>query len=283
MTARLLLILTVLSALLAPVALLRADDKPAPPALALTDEDPITLFQDLNQLAIIGALKLTDEQMAKICDLYTGKDGWFAQLQKNDTIAKLRAFRARMVRGEAVSLDELGALNTLVLGALQQNDFLDKIAKILTPDQMAELEQPFRRQMQAAAAKAGQAPVEPLLTQIATFRGMDDEVWVTETNKIADDVAAAAGAKGTPPYDQTRRDFVEFLNRVRRMNDKQFAEGQKELLENLKALVPKEYIPRTGNEAATKELHRPATMMLFLSPRMCVLMQEMRAARAQPK
>ena len=283
MTTRHLPPLAVMLAVFAPLALACADDVPPAPAPTLAVEDPITLFQDINNLAIVSTLKLTDDQMAKIIDLYAGKDGWLAKLLQNDMLTKLRGLRGRLIRGETVSLEEFGQMNQAVLGTLQQNDFLDKLAKLFTPEQLADLEQPFRRQMQAAAAKAGQAPVEPLLNQIAGFRGADDENWVTETNKIADDVAAAAGAKGTPPYEQTRRDFVELLNRVRRMNDKQFAEGQKELLENLKLLVPKAYVPKTGNEAVTKELHRPATMMIFLSPRMYGLLQEMRAAHAQPK
>jgi hypothetical protein len=277
-TYRRLLPLVALCAILAPASRLLAEDIAPVPVAAMSD--PLTLFQDLNQLAIINGLKLTDDQLAKIIDLYAGKDGWLSQLLRNETLAKLQALRARLIRGEDVSMEEFGQINQAVLGAVQQNTFLDGLAKVFTAEQMADLEQPFRRQMQAAAAKAGAAPVQPLLNQLGAFRGLDDENWVTETNKIADDVAVAAGAKGTPANEQTRRDFVEFLNRIRRMNDKQFAEAQKELLENLKLLVPPAYVPKTGNEATNKELRRPATMMIFLSPRVYVLLQEMRAARA---
>ena len=279
---------------------------PAEPAAPTTTApqplDAATLAQDLALLVRLANVEFTEAQLDKLLALY--KAALAAQPAVLDTRAAARtarrasldlteqevktltSIRERLIAGGMVSPHELQVGMRMVGGkragsylsvGLSNANILSQIPTILTPDQIAELVRP--RKSRVKARKQPGPIVEPILARIVKLREADDDHWAAGVEEIATSGAAQAGEPDSDAYKQTHENLMECFGHIRKMDDKQFAEGQKEILENLRALFPEDYDPSVDVAVGARQT-RQALTVVFLSTRTPVLLQEMKLAHA---
>jgi hypothetical protein len=273
-----------------------------PVAAAPQPLDAATLAQDVTLLMRIAGIDLTDEQLDKLLAIYQA--AYNAQPAELDARAAARArrrakldlteleikqittVRERLIAGGVVAPHELqvawravGAKRTtefLPVG-LRNNDLILQIAAVLTADQVAGLMRPLKNQIRAR--KQPGPVVEPVLARLTKLRDTDDEHWAAGADEIAKSAAVQAGTPTSDAYKQTYQNLMDCFSHLRKMSDMQFADGQKEILENLRVLFPADY-DATTEVALTDRQKVQILTYIFLSTRTPVLLQEMKQARA---
>ena len=245
---------------------------------ALLSYDHGMLIQDIALLSQLSNIKLTDAQLDQLAKLYP--------LCDDATVRMLNDVRSRLLRGEAVTMQEyiagwqaVGKNWPLLTKPTDPAFLVAAVEKILTPEQINILASPFRPFIEFVTGAKG-PHVEPILQRLKTLRdNADAPTWAAETELLAEEIALSAGPRDTDAYRHCRSDMVAFIAKVHEMNDVQFAAAQGQLTENLRALVPKYYVPGPGGPITDEQRHTVVSGM-FLAPRMPTLLREMKQARA---
>ena len=240
--------------------------------------DHATLIQDIALLSQLGNIKLTDDQLDQLMKLYPFCD--------DDTVKMLNTVRARLLRGETVTMAEyvagwqaVGKNWPTLSRPTDPMALVAAVEKILTRDQINILASPLRPFIQFITGQKG-PQVEPILQRLKALRdNADGPTWAAQTELLAEEIALSAGARDTDEYKHCRGDLVAFIAKVHDMTDVQFAAAQAQLTENLRALVPKYYVPVPGGTITDEQRHAMVSGM-FLAPRMPTLLREMKQARA---
>lgn len=241
---------------------------------------------DMQVLGSLAPLQLTDPQLTSLAAVYKQQavkpvDPALVQA----ATAKIEDLRARFLSGAitAVPPAEEEAMGKLVQAAFaqfsqspqpQDKPFTELspqetlIWGILTPTQRSLLL--GRGDSQAATRRAFEV--------IGKLRGADEQTWATARDRLATCLTAGVDE---PARENRRQMVADFLNRLRRMSETEFADKQKVLGEELTALLPPglnlaqalaEFEPRLIHEALAPSL---------LNPRTPALVEEMQAARAK--
>ena len=271
----------------------------ATPAAAPGTLDAETLAQDLSLILRLSAIGLTDDQLDKLLALYkttfntppaeldakaAARAARRAKLDLTDQeIKTLTSVRERLISGGMVAPHELQVAWKMVGGKRAANylpggllnaSLIVQVQAILTPDQLEKLVRP----VQLKVAKQPGPMVTPILARLTKLRDADDEHWAAGVEDIAISAAAQAGQPDSDAYKQTYQNLMECFAHIRKMDDKQFAEGQAEILENLRVLFPADYDPR-ADVVPTARQTRQILTVVFLCTRTPVLLQEMKQAR----
>jgi hypothetical protein len=252
-------------------------------AASAAPADISTLAQDIMSLNVLASLNLADAQIDQLLAVYRSPTPPAAP-PAPATVKLLQGIREELIEGKPVDPLELTTAWQLIgrkrfaqAGPTLPDETADRILRVLTPAQLRTLMRPGGNR---AGVRRGVAPqVEPILQRLKVLRDNgDDEAWARETHNLAASIAAEVGDEGSDAYKQECANLADFFHRVHGMNDKQFADGQKELLENLRALVPEGYSP--GPAAVYTDVQkRTVVATTFAAPRMPLLLQEIKQAR----
>lgn len=253
-------------------------------------------YMDVEILMRIAALELSDAQLQALAAFYQEHPFAPPDLKLVEAVAdKVEAFRLRLISGTPTKPEDMQALGQEMQAAFTQFNpmaELGKTVKELTVDEK-ELWGMLTQKQQAALLQtvptvppglAQVDPAHPPLTMLKRLRDIaDDQEWVKERDRLAQALAAAAGAEGTPERENRRRMFVEFFNRVEQMPEADFVAKLNELGAELAALLPAGADAALALAEADPTRIHMALLFTFLNPRYPVLLHEMQAAKAKAK
>lgn len=279
------LIAVFVSALLLATAC-QAQDK-APSAHMLCVARVMEALRDMQVLGVLVALQLTEAQTKSLAAVYQqfpvpAADPALVQ----EAAAKIEQIRGRLVSGTLTDMAPLQSPEMQKLLAAVFGDFghrpdqaeqpvteltaAEKLVwAILTPAQQGRL---FGGgDMRLAGARA--------MDVLGRQRTADGPTWTAFRDHLAEAIAAGAGAAGTPARDNSRRMFVDFLDRLRKMSAADFAAKQQELGSEIAALLPPGFdLVNLAAEFDPGGVH-VALGMSLLHPRAPALLEEMQAGR----
>ncbi len=243
-------------------------------------------WMDIALLMQVGQLNLTDAQLQAFAALYEqhppGKPDLAVVQEAAD---KLEAFRRDMLAGGQQKPDDWEAMGKLIQAAFAEFNRGTDTGKTaeLTPEEKLVWGLLAPEQQGKLLGGADPAAMErSALSVLKQLRTLDQAAWPEKRDKLANLLAAGAGAEGTPARANALQMGLDFLNRVRDMTDAEFAQKQKELGAEAATLVP----PGANLSAVLLEfdpsaLHQ-ALRGTLLNPRAPRLLQEMQATRAKP-
>ncbi len=139
------------------------------------------------------------------------------------------------------------------------------------------------RQAAANNQKFEQAAADRALKTIGKLRQADDQSWTASRAALANALSSAAGAEGTLQRDNSRRMFVDFLNRIRKMPDAEFARSQGELSAELAALMPAGGSLTVAMAEVNPSQVQGALAATLLHPRAPQLLEELLASKPKPQ
>ncbi len=235
----------------------------------------LSLAQDVMLLVQIEPLRLSQDQVAALLDIYRGDEA----TQQIEAIDRVLSFKERLLRGEQVSPVELrDALSLLREGRgrqTKQNDKkLDRVLDVLTDWQKTLLGGGILRF--AGRAGRGRYADELAVGVLVGLTRVPEQQWPEVRSQRAQCVAGAA--TGTDPK-QVEEAVGEFLDRVHAMDENEVRAKADELVEEANALattpIPVLMLLRSVDE---QEVRRRAAQ-LFLNPVLPSLLDEMAEAR----
>lgn len=256
------------------------------------------LAEEIWTLQQLNALALTDAQITAILGLYTRQEPE-TPTELKPILDKLQTVRDTLLTGATIPAGDLNALFTEYRQALQQgrgggregrnreaqpeaaSPLALAIWEQLTPTQKAALLGDVR---QAAAnnQKAERQAADRAVRAIGRLRGGDEAAWTANRDRLASCLSAGAGAPDSPARKNSRSMFGDYLDRIRKMSDVDFANKQEELASSLLALVP----PGSSLTVAMAEFDtrqiQSAMQSSLLSSRAAALLEELQAKRAKP-
>ncbi len=265
------------------------------------------LLEEIYLLQRIVPLALTDVQLEAVLGLYD-KYPSAAEPEQDQVVAKLQEIKRRLLGGTPLVATDLATLRDLMRQAYRGRRGEDNTPPppggapgaapappATGPFALSSLEQAlwdqFTPQQRAVLLgdvrgpaannqKADVALSKRAMVQVAELRQLDDPRWPAERDRLATALAAGAGEAGSAQVDNSRKLFVDFLERVRRMSGADFANRQDELAAELLALLP----PHTNLIVALaeydKKLVHDAMSASLAHPRAAELLRQMKAARA---
>lgn len=201
---------------------------------------------DYDVLSRLIALKLTDAQLQALAAVYQQFPVAAPPLAIMEDVARqAEAIRAKLLTepaGEAVTQAEMMVLQKAIAAALGQplNDPQpgEEFSVVLRPQELAVwgVLTPAQRGQVLNCGDA-RATAHRALDLLGRLRDSDDTTWAKTRDALADALAAGAGAVGTAARDNARVLLLEFLNRLRRMPEGDFARQREELSTNLALLL----------------------------------------------
>lgn len=249
------------------------------------------LGEDIMVLYRVVPLRLTDEQLEAALEAYredAAAGGEAASAEK-----QLAAMRERLIGGTPLVATDLATLRELWRSAARSGRGRERGAEAaptalspLAAKLWGLLDQTQRaallgdvRQAAANNQRFDRAAATRALETIGRLRQLDEPTWRASCDRLADCLCAASGAPGSPARDNSRRMFLDFLARLRKMPAADFSGRQTELSAELCALMP----PGSSLTAAMAEfeprLIQTAMEASLLHPRAPALLAEIRAAR----
>ncbi|MBU0610865.1 MAG: hypothetical protein KKI08_23500 [Armatimonadetes bacterium] len=241
---------------------------------------------DITLLMQVGHLNLTAAQLQALAALYEQHPPGEPDLAVVQEAAdKLEAFRRDMLAGGAQKPADQEALGKLIQTAFAEFNpgaDADKAAE-LTPEEKLVWGLLTPEQQGKLIGGADPAAMERrALSVLKQLRALDQAAWPEKRDRLANLLAAGAGAEGTPARANALQMCLDFLNRVRDMTDAEFAQKQKELGAEAVTLVPQgANLSAILLEFDPSALHQSLRGTL-LNPRTPRLLREMQAARAKP-
>lgn len=249
------------------------------------------LLDDINVLQRLVPLKLTDEQLAAVLQVYENQPAE----PEAESVQKMREMKQRLVGGTALVSSDLAILRGLAQRALgvrrgevqagepaveRLTPLGQSIWDLLTMQQKASL----LGEVSGPAAdnqRAGRQVALRAVRAIGSWRGLDPAQWTAARDFVAKALAAPAGTPDTDAYRNAVRLYTEFLDRIKAMPDTDFARGQDELTAELQALVPLSGHLTVALAECTPRQIVGAMAVSFLAPTAPRLLKEIQAARAQ--
>jgi hypothetical protein len=257
------------------------------------------LMEEITLLQRIVPLALTDAQLDQLLKLYAANPP-AEEPGMAEAMAKLQAMKQRLLAGTPLVATDLATLRDAMRQAARgwRDEAPAAPAPAPPPAGLTPLEQaawdllmvPQRaallgdvRGPAANNQKADAALAKRALQVIKQMLALDEAQWLAARDRLAAALAAGAGVPNAPAVDNCRKLFVEFLDRVRKMNQADFARRQDELGAELQALLP----PGTNLVVALAEfeprLIHDAMAAGLLHPRVPDLLQQIKTARATPQ
>ena len=273
--------------LTASVALAQEDEKQQ---YAVCFARVIRAMVDVQVLQELLALKLTDAQLQSLEAVYKQFPVALGMLAAAQGAAQqTEAYRDKLLTeppGDPNNLAEAKAMQQAlnVIGRLfgGNPEPGDDFATILTPQELAVWavltgEQRAHVMNCTDAKSAARAALEV----VGRLRDRDEPAWVKARDRLADSLAAGAGAAGTPARDNCRQLLTDFLDRVRRLKEGDLAKQQEQLTTELSLLL----LPGTDFAAALGEtapgLVRAALARTLLRSQTPDLLRAVQANRAR--
>lgn len=247
----------------------------------------LSAIMDVELLSKIAPLKLTDSQLQALAALYEQYGFKTPDLATARAAAdQVEAVRQRLIVGEQFKPFEEQALQQALQTAFTQfagpgAEWGKPVTELKPEEKLAwGLLTPEQQGTLVGGGNPQEASMRAMQI-IAQSRAAEEEAWVQTRDRLAASLSAAAGADGTPARENSRRMFLDFLNRIRDMTPADFAAKQAELSGELTALLP----PGTNLAAALSIVDlasiRQALWQSLLNPRAPGLLKEMEAARAK--
>ncbi len=256
------------------------------------------LLEEITVLQRLVPLQLTEAQIEQILAAYAQHP---ASYEQAETIARLQEIKRQLLSGERLVAADLANLRELARTALQERRRLfgqapaapaaapppeaalspleQAIWKVLTVPQRAALLGDVR----GAAAnnqRAEQQLSRRALQLIGQMLPYEEARWQAARDKLIAALIAGVGAENSPERENARQLFLDFFERLRKMNQAEFAQRQEELAAELLALLP----PQTNLAVALAEynpqLIKEAMARSLTHPRAPDLLRQMREARA---
>jgi len=248
-------------------------------------------MMDMEVLGKIAPLALTDEQLLTLSAVYKQYPlEAFNVAAAQEGAEKLEQLRARLIAGVVMDMGaEQAAIQKILEGAFSEFNHSpqtqDRVTAWTPQESLigATLTAAQKAVLRGGGGddRSNQGACKRALEVIGQLRGKEAPVWTISRDRLAASLAAAAGAEGTPARENTRQMFVDFLDRLRRMSEADFAAKQKELSAELLALLP----PGASLALLLADFDlsqtRNALRWSLLSPRAPALVQEMQAVRAK--
>ncbi|MBU0611355.1 MAG: hypothetical protein KKI08_25980 [Armatimonadetes bacterium] len=259
------------------------------------------LIEEIYLLQRLVPLQLTDAQLDDLTTLYA-KYPVTDESEDAEAIAKLQEIKQRLLGGTPLVATDLATIRDTMrevyrgrrggqptptatpatappedpsLTPLEQ-----AIWNLLDTTQKAALLGDVRGPA-ANNQKADVALGKRAIKLVGEMLRLEDARWLVARDRLTAALAAGAGAPDSPQVDNCRKLFLDYLDRLRKMEPTDFAKRQDELAAELLALLP----PGSNllvalAEYDTKLIH-DAMSASVLHPRAPELVQQMKAARAQ--
>lgn len=247
-------------------------------------------WMDTIILIRLAPLKLTDAQLATFAALYQQHPFPPPDVKlATDAAAQVAAIRQQLLKGEELKPADQEALGKALQQAFKQFD--DNGMQDQTPVTELTAEEKLvwgvltveqQKALLGMADGAAGALGDRSLQLLKRLRTLDEAEWAKTRDRLAELLAAQAGAEGTPARANAKQMVLDYLNRVRAMTDADFAAKQKELAAEAGTMVPAgSNLAEIMREFDPTPLHQTLVQTL-LNPRMPALLEAMVAARKKP-